>query len=592
MSIPLTKRLIAAALGAVLAAQIHSTAAAEPKVLSQARTGQFTSLDPAAQFEQTASDITGLVYGNLLSYSYLDRPYKLVPELLAAMPEISADKLQYTLTLRKAVVFHDNKCFEGGRGRELTTDDVLYSLKRYADANINHKSWFVMEGAVVGLDEFRAETQKSGKSPDHARVEVAGLQKIDRYRFTIRLTHENPLFLYALAISSTAIVPMEAVRAYGDRFDVNPVGTGPFSLPGPAERKGVLRFVKNPKFYGVYPGGGAPGDRENGLLKAAGQKLPLVDVVEMPLIEEPQPEALRFFNGELDWRALDRANFTRMVVRSNDGTMRLGDEFAAKFNLYSTPGIDFFYFAFNMKDPLLGQNKKLRQALGRLIDTTGYINVLLNGRGAKLQSLVPLELRGNERETGATYFGYDIAAAKRLLAEAGYPDGKGLPAISMRFAGTNADVRDQADFMKAKFAAAGVQLKPDLTDGPTFVKNVEGSNFQMASYNWLADYPDAEDFYQLLYSKNAAPGPGLSSFSNAAYDKAYEASRFMADGAERLRHFKVMNEIVKEEVPLVISRNSVRFGLTQKWLSNFKRNLLTSELPYLDIDMARKKKGL
>ncbi len=587
-------RFVAPAVTALLigaSMSAFAAATAEPKVITQARTAQFTSLDPQSQFEQTAADLTLILYNTLLGYSYLERPYKLVPELLAKMPELAADKVTYTLTLRQGVRFHDNKCFPGGKGRELTADDVLYTLKRYADANINHKSWFVMEGAVVGLDAFRGETIKSGRSPDHAAREVEGLRKIDRYAFTIRLTHENPLFLYALALSSTGIVPVEAVRAYGDRFDVNPVGTGPFMLEGPAERKGVLHFKRNPVYFGVYPSVGAPGDREKGLLRDAGRKLPLVDAIEMPLIEEAQPEALRFEKGEIDWRALDRANFTRMVVRGADGTPRLNDAFAGRFDLYATRGIDVYYLVFNLKDSLLGPNKKLRQALARLVDSRGLIDVLLNGRGVPLGSIVPLDLRGNEQETGAKPVGYDLAAARRLLAEAGYPEGKGLPPLSMRYPGADAARREQFDFMKAKFAAAGVQLKPDLTDGPTFIKNTEGSNFQIAEYSWYADYPDAEDFYQLLYSKNVAPGPNLASFANPDYDKAYEASRFMVDGPDRLRHFRVMNDIMKEEVPLVVSRNSVRFGVTQKWLTNLKRNLLASELPFLDVDMGRKKKS-
>ena len=575
-----------------LAAELQPAEAAEPKVLTQARAAPFTSLDPQAQFEQTAADLTLVLYDTLLAYSYLERPYKLEPGLLSRMPELSPDKLNYTLTLRKGVVFHDNPCFPGGKGRELTSDDVVYTLKRYADANVNHKSWFALEGSVAGLDDFHASTIKAGASPDYARIEIAGLKKIDRYTLTVRLTHENPLFLYGLAINSMAIVPVEAVQFHGARFDVNPVGTGPFTLQGPVERKGVLRLLKNPNYFGVYPAVGAPGDAERGLLKAAGKRLPIVDVVEMPLIEESQPESLKFLKGEIDWRAIDRANFTRMVVRNADGTTRLADEFAAKFDLYSTPGLDMNYLAFNLKDPLLGKNKKLRQALAHLVDTQAYIDVLLNGRGSKLNSIVPHELPGNERETGARARGHDVAAAKRLLAEAGYAEGKGLPPLAVSFPSTIAATHDRFAQMKAKFAEAGVQITPVFMDGPAFVKNVEGSNFQLAQYNWFADYPDPEDFFQLLYGKNAAPGPNLSSFVNPAYDQAYEASRYMANGPERLRYFKAMNAIIDEEVPAVVEFNSMRFGLTQKWMSNFKRNLLISELPYIDIDMARKKKGL
>jgi oligopeptide transport system substrate-binding protein len=245
-----------------------------------------------------------------------------------------------------------------------------------------------------------------------------------------------------------------------------------------------------------------------------------------------------------------------------------------------------------MKDPLLGGNKKLRQALANLVDTQAEIELLLNGRGRKLQSIVPTEIPGNERETGATYYSYDVAQAKRLLAQAGYPDGKGLPPLTIIYGGATADTRMRADLMKAKFAAAGVQLKPVFNDWPTFLRALESGNFQLTDSSWLADYPDAENFYQLLYSKNGPPGSNHTAFNNAAYDKAYEVSRLMAGGPERLALFKTMNEIIKDEVPIIIGQISLRFGITQKWVGNLKRNLLTPEFMYLDVDMARKAKGL
>ena len=580
-------------LAALLTAGLLSTAAPaqELKVLTAPRTGQFESLDPQVQFDENSSNLTEMLYSKLLTYSYLERPYKLAPDLLARMPELAADKVTYTFTLRKGVRFHDNPCFKDGKGRELTADDALYTLKRYADANINNKSWFAMEGAVVGLDDYRAATRKTAPGTDNTRLDVAGLKKIDNTTFTIKLTHPNPLFLFALALNSTGVVPVEAVQKYKDQFGVNPVGTGPFSLKD-VERKGVLRFLKNPYYYGIYPSVGEPGDAQKGLLKDAGKKLPILDVVEMPLIEEGQPAALKFLKGELDWRGLDRANFTKLVAHDADGSFHLTDEYKAKFDIYWTLGLDVIYLGLNMKDPLLGQNKLLRQALAHLIDTRGRIDVLLNGRGRKLNSIVPLELPGNERETGAVGREYDVPLAKKLLAEAGYPDGKGLPPITIIFPATDADTRNLFDFYKARAALAGVQLKGGFMDNPTFIKNIEGGNFQVASYGWVADYADPEDLYQLLYTKNVAPGPNFPSFSNAAYDKAYEASRFMVNGPQRIAYFKTMNDIVRDEVPVIIEHNTLRFGITQKWMSNFKRNLLAPEYAFIDIDMAKKKKGL
>lgn len=579
-------------LALLLAALLAAPALAqEPKVLTYARTLQFESLDPVRQFDETSSVLTELVYDKLLAYAYLERPLKLVPSLLEKMPELGSDKVTYTFTLRKGVRFHDNPCFKDGKGRELTADDVLYSLKRFADARLNNKSWFAMEGAVVGLDDFRAATAKAPEGADNTKLEVAGLKKIDNLRFSIKLTKPNPLFLFSLAMSSTAVVPVEAVQKYKDQFSVNPVGTGPFTLKD-VERKGVLRFIKNPNYFGTYPSVGAPGDKEKGLLKDAGRKLPLVDVVEMPLIEEAQPAALKFLKGELDWRGLDRSNFSKLVVQNGEG-FNLRDEFASKFEIYWVAGLDTAFTILNMKDPLLGKNKALRQALAHLIDTRGHINVLLNGRGRKLNSIVPFDLPGNERDTGAgANRDYDVAAAKKLLAEAGFPGGKGLPPLSLAFPATDADTRNVFDYYKARAALAGVQFQAALTDNPTFIKNLSAGNFQLAFYGWVADYADAENFYQLLYGKNVAPGPNYGSFSHPGYDKAYEASRYLTNGPERYAQFKLMNDIVRDEVPMVLGYNPLRFGIHQKWMSNFKRNVLVPEFAFIDIDMAKKKKGL
>ena len=176
---PAIHRLFAAAgLAAVAIASWPLSAyaqASQPKVLSYSRTAQFDSLDPARQFDATSHELVSLVYSSLLRYAYLERPYKLEPDLLERMPEISADKLSYTLRLKKGVRFHDDKCFAGGKGRELTADDVIYSLRRFADANVNHKSWFLLEGAVVGLDAYHAATAKAGPKGDTSKLAVEGL---------------------------------------------------------------------------------------------------------------------------------------------------------------------------------------------------------------------------------------------------------------------------------------------------------------------------------------------------------------------------------------------------------------------------------
>jgi oligopeptide transport system substrate-binding protein len=568
-------------------------AAQERSVLTVARTSEFASLDPPREFDQPSDQVLKQVYSTLLTYAYLERPYKLEPDLLESMPTLAADKVTYTFKLRKGVRFIDNACFPGGKGRELTSDDVLYTLKRYADANVNNKSWFAMEGAVVGLDAFRAATAKAGTTVDVGKMEVAGLRKIDAQTFTIKLTHENPLFLFSLAIAPTSVVPVEAVRMYKDRLSVTPVGTGPFmTKDAEATRKGTLHLVRNPNYYRVYPSVGAPGDAEKGLLKDAGKKLPLVDALDMPLIEEAQPAALKFLRGDLDRRELDRANFTRLVTRGPDGSLKLGDAYAAKFNLQSASGGNLIYINLNMKDPLLGRNKALRQALASAVDPSAIVNVLLNGRGHLLQSIVPYDLPGSERDTGAVARKHDVAAAKKLLVEAGFPDGKGLPPMTMTFPEADAETHNLFDMLKAQFAEVGVQLNASFNDIPTFMKATDGGNFQMAYYSWYADYPDAEDFYGLLYGRNLAPGPNSGSFVNPAYDKAYEASRYMANGPQRFDVFKSLNALIKDESPVIVVYERVRIDVVQKWIGNFKRNIFVPENAFTSVDMALKKKGL
>jgi oligopeptide transport system substrate-binding protein len=579
--------------GAVLAAAfmllaMPPAAAQDTKVLHIARRAQFETLDPARVQDEASSDITRLAYSNLVQIAYLERPFKLEPDLLARMPEVSADQLTYTFELRAGVRFHDNPCFPDGKGRELTAEDVLYSIKRYADASINTKTWFLLDGAVVGLDAFHVASGKPGFDP--ARTEIKGFRILGPLRFSIQLTQADPRFLFKWAAAPLAVVPAEAVGFYKDRFSVNPVGSGPFTLAD-VDRKGVLRLRKYARYHGVYPNAGEPGDAGKGLLKNAGKRLPLVDLIEMPLVEEAQPAMLKTLKGELDWLGVDRANFTRMVERPGPGQFRLKPEFAAFLDLYHTPLLQVGFTTINMKDPLLGANKALRQAIARLFDTQAAIDVLANGRGARLNSLVPIEAPGSERDTGAQWPGYDLVEARRLLAEAGYPGGKGLPPLTIIFRSTTLDTRNAGDLAKAKFAAAGVQLKPEYLDFPTWLRANESGRFQLSDSGWVGD-ANAGAYYELLYSKNTAPGPNSGAFANAEYDRAFEAARLMPDGAPRVALFKTMNRIILEQMPTVLGSNPLAFGITHKWLLNFKRNVQTTELPYLDVDMALKKKGV
>lgn len=568
-------------------ASTDGNAAPAKKVFNIARTSAYKSLDPAGQFDQASSNIIEAVYDRLLTYSYLERPYKLVPMLLTKMPEKKANtESTYVFTLKKGVKFADDEAFADGKGRELTSDDVIYTLKRWADVNVNNKSYVLGRGQVKGMDEFRERSKKAGAKFDRSKENIEGLRKVDDHTFEIEFTKDNPLALFFLATGTTSIVAKEAVEKYGKDFANHPVGTGPFRITTKA-RRGKMILTKNPDYHMTYPSVGEEGDKAAGLLKDAGKKLPLVDEVVLPLIEEAQPAMLKFQKGELDLIGMDRDNFDKMAYKdTKDNSFHLKDEFKGKYQLYFEPRLAFEYYSFNLKNPVVGmvkdpvqnkKNKALRQAFAYAQNLDEYIKVILNGRAIKLNTVVPLPIAGSERDTGFKYYPHDIEMAKKKLAEAGYPDGKGLPEFTIEFRSTTKAMRQAYEMLRANLAKAGIKVKGNFQTFSSFLTKTESGNFQIANSGWMADYPDAENFFQLLYGPNTSPGPNESTFNNARYNELFLKSKFMKNGPERNKIFKEMSQIIKDEVPVLVRFNGIALGLHQNNIKNFKRNMMIDQ---------------
>jgi ABC-type transport system substrate-binding protein len=566
---------------------------AEPpkKVISYYRKDDFKSLDPVKQLDQASGELIMNLYDTLLQYDYLARPYELEPDLLTKMPELSADKLTYGFELRDDVRFNDDPCFDGGKGRTLNSDDVIYSIKRFADANLNVKSYSTLQGVVEGMDAFREQTKQLGKAADYAKLSISGLTKVDDRHFTIKLTRPNPLMLFFLASSTMAIVPHEAVERYQDQFENHPVGSGPFFVKQMA-RRGVIVLAKNPHYHLTYPTKGAPGDAEKGFLAAAGKRLPLVDEVTLPLIEEAQPAMLNFLSGQLDSIMMDRDSFTKLATRDASG-FHLKPEYASKYNLSVEPDLSVEFFTFNSKDPVVGKNRALREAFAYAIDTPAYIKEMYNGRGEPLHTMVPLAIAGSERDVPAQWYEHDVAKAKKKLAEAGFPDGKGLPPLVIEYRASTTLARQHFEFMRASLAEVGIRAVASFQTFSAFIQKMDAGNFQIAEQGSGADYPDAESFYSVLYGPNKPPMPNTGSYQNAEYDKLYEQIRYMPNSPERFALFARMNEIVRRDLPIIFTFNYTRLDMYQRWLKNYKRNILVNPpLAYLDVDSGLKAKGV
>jgi len=554
------------------------------KVLYHLREAEEKSLDPMKQFDTISSQLVGSLYDTLFNYHYLKRPYALEPLLLAQMPERQADGRSYLFTLKKGVMFHDNACFSSGKGRELKSDDVIYSMKRFADINVNRLSYNLISGLVVGMDQFREISKIEGSSFRYDKQEIEGVKKRDDYTFVINFVQDSPLNFHPLAFNGLAIVPREAVEKYGDDFDKNPVGTGPFMMKT-YSRRGTTILVKNPLYHAVYPSEGTAEDKAAGLLEPAGQKLPFVDEVQLPLMEETQPQLLKFKKGQLAYVNINRDDFELMVDRKDGKEFQLKKDFIGLFDLFYASSLQSSFVRLGMRDEVIGKNKALRQAIALAMNAEGYTDLMFNGRGHVAHSLVPLDIVGSVKDTKSIWYTQNLEAAQKKLAEAGYPGGKGLPPLKIEYRSTSKDQRLRFEYIRNELSRVGIRIEGNFQSFSNYLKKTDEGNFQLADAGWNADYPDAENFYALFYGKNIAPGPNGSNFINPKYDEFFVKARHLKDGPERIKLFAEMDAVLKEEVPVILLMHQIIMGLKQKNLKNFKRSMM-EEHPYKYMDLA------
>src|SRR3989339_1144552 len=290
------------------------------------------------------------VYETLLQYHPLKRPYELMPLLADSLPRLSADRLTYTFRLKPGIYFQDNPCFKGQR-REMTADDVVYSIKRLADIKNKRSGWWVFDGRIQGLDDFRKKS--ASVSPTDYGRPVSGLSAPDRYTLSVILNSPCPQVPYFFAMPFTSVVAREAVEFYGEEFLNHPVGTGPFRLLD-WRRQMRLTFVRNPAYHDMpYPCEGSPNDREAGYLDDCKKKIPFLDTLILNIFIEDTPMWLNFLRLGLDAAWIPKDNYDK-AVRTD---MTLNPEMADKgIVLSKNASLDLTYTCFNMDDPLLGKN--------------------------------------------------------------------------------------------------------------------------------------------------------------------------------------------------------------------------------------------
>ncbi len=520
--------------------------------------------------------------------------------------------------------------FEHAGTREVVAADFVHQIKRLAHPRLQSPILGKMGGYIVGLSDLAGRLREQSKGlPREAFLDLEqqrleGAQVIDRYTFRVIVKGKYPQFAWWLAMPFFSPVPPEADRFYSQpgmarrnlSLDTFPLGSGPYHL---AENDPNRRMVllRNPHYRGeVYPAEGAPGDREAGLLVDAGRVLPLTPRIVFSLEREQIPYWNKFLQGYYDTSGIAADTFDQAVQMSGSGEIGVSDAMAGRgIRLETSVATSTFYLGFNWLDPLVGggppgdaaareRARLLRHAISLAIDQEEFISIFRNGRAIPAQGPIAPGIIGyREGEAGLNRYQYEwvdgaprrrlLAEARRLLAEAGWPEGRhaktGQPLVlHLDTTGAGAGARSRIEWYVQQLARIGVQLVPRVTDWNRFQEKLRQGNVQLFFLGWNADYPDPENFLFLLHGDEAKvgrDGNNAANYRNPEYDRLFMQMRAMENGPARQALIDRMVEILRHDAPWAWGFHPVDFTLRHGWLHNSKPNTMAqNELKYHRVD--------
>jgi oligopeptide transport system substrate-binding protein len=535
--------------------------------------------------------------------------------------------LYHHMSERQLKHTHTLSDFEKIDTRELTANDYVYEIKRLASPKTQSPILGLMSEHVYGLeayanhlqlafDQFRKTNQKH-EFFDLRQYPLAGVEVLDRYHYQVILNNKYPQFIYWLAMPFFAPIPWEADAFYSQpgmqthniTFDWYPIGTGAYRLiENNPNRRMVLE--KNPNFHAeFYPSEGEQGDEEKGYLINKGKRLPLVDRYEFYLEKESIPRWNKFLQGYYDVTSIGQDSFDEAIRIDEQGQPVLTRALQKK-NIQLRTGVEptVYYMGFNMLDPIVGgysqRAKKLRQAIAIAFDNEEYISIFKNGHGILAHSVIPTEIFGHQAgEAGinTTLFAWkngkaekkSLDYAKRLMREAGYPDGRdkhGKPLVLNYEATSNNDPAEHAyfDWFRKQFAKLGIELNVRSTTYNRFQQKMRDGKVQIFSLGWHADYPDPENFLFLFYSPNSQVkygGENSTNYANKQYDAWYETMRNMQNGDERQAIIDNMVDQINEQAVAIWHYYPLTFTLAHQWY--FLRKPMTignNDLKYAKVE--------
>jgi peptide/nickel transport system substrate-binding protein len=553
-----------------------------------------TGFDPTRTSDYYSGMVIEAIYDRLLTYDYLARPSKLVPLAAESLPQITDHGKTYTFKIKKGIYFTPDPAFKGKK-RELTAEDYAYSIKRFFDPRNRSPYAFLFEGKIVGLDELGARARKAGQFDYDAKV--AGLEVPDRYTLRIHLKEIDYGLSHILAFDLSGAVAREVAEFYGEDTSAHPVGSGPYRLKHYA-RSSKIVLEANPgyreKIWDFQPGDD-PLDKEIAA-QMRGKKLPAIGNVEISIMEETQSRWLAFEKGEtdLEYQLWDVAT----TFMTADGKLKPAFlKRGIKLNRTVDPEITYTYFNMLEKigdqpNPVGGYSLEriaLRRAIAMAYKTGERIRILRKGQAVRAEHPIPPGIAGYDPNY-VNSIPFDPRTANALLDRFGYkkgadgyrtmPDGKPLV---IRFSSTERD-RPYDELMQRSLDSIAIRLQIHKDRFPELLKLERRCRIMMRNAAWIADYPDGDNFMQLLY------GPNTQQSNNACYqspefDKLYEKSKTLPDGPERNKLYWAMARRMEADTAWIMNDSRVRNMLMQPRVIGYKRHpALHQEWMYLDFD--------
>jgi peptide/nickel transport system substrate-binding protein len=511
-------------------AACHSHSTTNKKTFRYNEPTGIATLDPAFAKNQSVIWPAHQLYNTLVE---TDAHLNIVPSLAVSW-EISADNLVYRFHLQTDVFFHDNEAFPGRKGRNMVAGDVLYSLSRLLDKKTASSGAWIFNERVEGPEAFSA--------PDDSTFELK------------LLTPFHPM-LGLLSMQYCSVVPHEVVEKYGKDFRSHPCGTGPFQFKSWEEGQDLI-LVKNEHYF----------EKDS-----SGKSLPYLDAIKISFFDNRATEFLLLQQGRLDFMNDIDPSFKDEVLNKKG---ELKKEWQGRLRLSKSPYLNTEYLGI-VVDSNMAMVKhsplrllKVRQAINYGFDRRKMMMYLRNSIGTPAESgFIPPGLPCFDSTIVKGYH-YDPAKARQLLKEAGFPDGVGLPGITLKTIDTYADL---AGFIVRELEDIGIRVQVDIVQKSLLLEETAKSQAPFFRASWIGDYPDAENYLSVFYSENPAP-PNYTRYRNSAFDVIYKLSLLENNDSLRYVLYRKMDQMVIRDAPIVPLWYDEVIHLVSPAVSGFEAN--------------------